>query len=723
MAKEKTASRIPGGLDFGTIKQGVKDAIKRKDAPFALGVVGILLVLLLPVPTFLLDLLLALSITFAILILMTVLYLEKPLYFSSFPSILLVSALFRLSLNIASTRLILSHGHNGAAAAGHIIEAFAGFVMAGNLLIGLIVFAILTIINFVVITKGSGRIAEVGARFSLDAMPGKQMAIDADLSAGLIDEKEAKARREELQSESTFYGAMDGASKFVRGDAIAGLMITFINLIGGMIIGIVQKDMDFAAAADAYTKLTVGDGLVSQIPALVISTAAGMLISKAGGDGTANKMIATQLTKNAEAVAMVSGLMFCLALVPSVPAVPFLVLSGGTGYLAYRIYASRGEAAEKTVGGGAGSAKPAPGAPSPVAGGDKKAGAAGQEETPVADALKIDPIRLELGYGLLPLVNYKSGTPLPQQVKTLRQQMAKDIGFVLPSVRIQDNMEIPHYEYLIRVKEVECARGKVRPDMLLVMNPSGGEIQLAGEDDKEPAFGLPAKWVSPGLRDEAMFRNYTVVDPPTVIMTHLTETVKDNVTDLLSYSETQKLIDETASQHKKLVDDAIPDKITVSGLQRILQNLLSERVSIRDLPTILEAALEAASLTKSIEQITEYVRRQLSRQICRAYVNPEGVLEALMLSPVWEQLFLEGLHGTGDEKRLAVPPTRLQEFVNAVKRNLTQQRGKGLHPVLIVHPTLRPHVHAVLDRALPGTAVLSQGEIHPKIKLRTLGQI
>jgi flagellar biosynthesis protein FlhA len=684
-------------------------AFKRKDIPFALCVVGILMVLLIPVPTFFLDLLLSLSLTFSIMILMTVLYVEKPLNFSSFPTILLLAALFRLSLNIASTRLILSEGHKGSDAAGHIIEAFSGFVMAGNLLIGGIVFAILTIINFIVITKGSGRIAEVAARFSLDAMPGKQMAIDADLSAGLLDDRQAKERRQELQEESAFYGAMDGASKFVRGDAIAGLLITFINLIGGMIIGMVQQDLSFSDAAEAYTKLSVGDGLVSQVPALIVSTAAGMLISKTGTTGTANKVIVEQLTKYPEAVAVVSGLMFFLALVPGIPALPFLFLSGASGYLAWRVY--QGKADERATETKQTSADAA----------QKQEKAA--EEAPMAEALRIDPVRLELGYGLLPLVNYKSGTPLPKQVKTLRKQLAKDIGFVLPSVRIQDNMQLPHYEYVIRIKDIECARGQVRPDMLMAMNPKGGPVQLAGEDTKEPAFGLPAKWISEAQRDEALFRNYTVVDPPTVITTHLTEAVKENITDLLSYSETQKLLDEAAADHKKLVEDTIPGKITVSGVQRVLQSLLAERVSVRDLPTILEAILEASSVTKSMTQIVEYVRRQLARQICRSYVNAEGLLEALTLSPVWEQLFLESMDGAGEDRQLAVPPTRLQEFVAGVKRANAQHTGRGEHPVLLVHPSLRPHLRAVLERVLPGMAVLSQAEIHPKTRIKTLGQV
>lgn len=725
MTADSPAS-LPSRFYTGTI-----EAFKRKDVPFALAIIGILTVLLLPVPTFLLDLLLSLSLAFSVMILMTVLYIEKPLQFSSFPTVLLIAAMFRLSLNIASTRLILSEGHRGADAAGEIIEAFGGFVMAGSVVIGAIVFAILTIINFIVITKGSGRIAEVAARFSLDAMPGKQMAIDADLSAGIIDDTQAKDRREELQNESSFYGAMDGASKFVRGDAIAGLLITLINFIGGMVIGIVQRDLSFSEAAQSYTMLTIGDGLISQIPSLIVSTAAGMLISKTGAGGTANQVMAAQLTRTPEAMALVSAVLFFLAVFPSIPMAPFAFLSAGTGYLSYRLYRQNAAEAEgQTPKGGAGARPPGAASPQAPAGAAAPAGAGAEEgegadgEKPVSEELRIDPILLELGYGLLPLVNYQGGTPLPKQIKTLRRRLAKEFGFVMPSVRIQDNMQLPHHTYVIRVKDIECARGESRPDKLLVMNPSGGAISVAGEETKEPAFGLPAKWINESAREDAQFRSYTVVDPPTVITTHLTETVKENVTELLTYSETQKLLDEAANDHQKLVEDTVPDKITVSGVQRVLQNLLAERLSIRDLPSILEAILEASSVTQNVGQITEYVRRRLSRQICGTFAAPSGTLETLTLSPVWEQLFTEHLEELpGGEKALAAPPGRLQEFVAAVKRSYAQHRGKGEHPVLISPPALRPHLRAVLERTLPALPVLSRSEIHPKAKLRTLGQI
>lgn len=689
--------------------EGLKGLMKHTDIMFALGVMCIMMVLLIPVPTFLLDFLLALSITFSIMIIMTVMFVDKSLDFSTFPTILLIAAMFRLSLNIASTRLILSEGHAGPSAAGHVIEAFGSFVMAGSVVIGAIVFGILTIINFIVITKGSGRIAEVAARFSLDAMPGKQMAIDADLSAGLLDEQTAKERRQELQDESTFYGAMDGASKFVRGDAIAGLLITFINFIGGIIIGIVQRDLSFAQALESYTTLTIGDGLVSQIPSLIVSTAAGLLVSKAGVRGSADKAVFGQLGRSYQAMGMVSFLMLAMAFMPVVPASPFIIIALGTGFLSYKSYQkSKNEEVEEVE------------QEQQKQVDDKQKEA---EEEPISSILQIDSVRIELGYGLLPLINYTKGTRLPDQVKALRKQLAKDMGFIMPSVRIQDNMQIQNNEYVIRVKDIECGRGEVRSDMLLIMDPRGKTISIPGEDTKEPAFGLPARWIADNKREDALFRNYTVVDPPTVITTHLTEIIKDNVNELLSFSETKKLLDEIGEQHQKLIEETVPDKISIGGVQRVLQNLLSERISIRDLPAILEAVSEATTSTKSVTLITEHVRSRLSRQISFDNVNEAGCVELLSLSPAWEQTFLEGLQGQGEDKQLSVPPTKLQEFITVVKRAFQQHAVRGENPVLLVTPAIRPYVRSVIERFRPTTVVLSQNEIHPKVKIKTLGQI
>lgn len=712
------------------MRQGVGIAARRSDIMFALGVVGILVVLLLPVPPMVLDFLLGISITISVLILMTVLFIDRPLNLNSFPTILLISTMLRLSLNIASTRLILGEGHTGSDAAGQVIEAFGGFVMSGSPLIGAIIFGILTIINFVVITKGSGRIAEVSARFSLDAMPGKQMAIDADLSAGLIDEDDARERRKTLEQESSFYGAMDGASKFVRGDAIAGLLITFINFIAGMIIGMAMNSMSFGDAVNTYTTLTIGDGLVSQIPALIVSTAAGLLVTKAGESGSAEKAVLGQLANFPAPMGITSFLLFLMAFMPGIPYAPFFILSAVTGYISYSLYIKQrgmdGSAKPKKRGGSA------IGALARSTGDSLGSNSDGQQvsadgtpvaEENIADTLQIDSLRLELGYGLLPLINYQKGHRLTEQIKALRKQMARELGFVIPPVRIQDNMQLPANTYVIKVKEVECARGDIRPDMLLVMDPSGGKISLAGEETIEPTFGLPAMWVSESNREEALFKNYTVVDPPTVVTTHLTEAIKDNMAELLSYAETQRMLDDLGKEEQKLIAETVPSQITVSGVQRILQNLLAEVVSIRDLPTIMEAVSESSRITQNITVITEHVRMRLARQISHSCTNEDGYIPIIALSPPWEQIFIESLTGEGEEKTLHMAPTRIQEFINAVRSKFDQYAMQGETPVLLTSPVIRPYVRSIVERFRNNTVVMSQNEIHAKAKIKTLGQL
>ena len=709
----------------GAWRGGIQSVLGRSDIFFAVGIIGILIVLMLPVPAALLDFLLGTSITFSVLILMTVLFVDKPLNLNSFPTILLIATMLRLSLNIASTRLILSQGHNGTDAAGEVIEAFGGFVMQGSIIIGVIIFGILTIINFVVITKGSGRIAEVSARFSLDAMPGKQMAIDADLSAGLIEEAEAKARRKELEDESTFFGAMDGASKFVRGDAIAGLLITFINFIAGILIGMAQNDLTFSDALDTYTILTIGDGLVSQIPALIVSTAAGMLVTKAGVSGSAEKAVFGQLGRFPAALGITSGLLIFMALLPGIPFLPFFVLASLAGYTAWYIWKKILPLREKEETASKGMAR----AGAPGAGGmvqvnpDGSPAQPGEAQESPADTLHIDALRLELGYGLLPLINYSKGHRLTEQIKALRKQMARESGFIIPPVRIQDNMQLPANAYVIKVKEIECARGDIRPDMLMVMNPSGGKITLPGEETVEPTFGLPAMWVAENHREEALFRNYTVVDPPTVVTTHLTEIVKENMADLLSYSETQKLLDDLPKGEQKLIADIIPNVISVSSVQRILQNLLNEQVSIRDLPTIMEAVAEAARITHNITLITEHVRARLARQISHAHVNDDGYIPLLPLTPAWEQAFTDSLIGQGEERTLSMAPSKIQEFISTVRSKFDQLALQGEVPVLLTSPTIRPYVRSIVERFRASTVVMSQNEIHPKAKIKTLGQL
>ena len=691
-----------------TIAPQLKWLSKRGDIMLALGVVSILVVLILPMPKWLLDISLAFSITFSVLILMTTLFLEKPLHFNSFPTILLLATMIRLSLNLASTRLILANGHEGTDAAGQVIQAFGGFVMGGNFVIGIIVFVILVIVNFIVITKGSGRIAEVSARFTLDAMPGKQMAIDADLSTGLIDEDDARTRRKELEDESNFFGAMDGASKFVRGDAIAGLLITFINVIGGMIIGVAQMDMSFADAADNYTRLTVGDGLVTQIPALIVSTAAGMMVTKAGIAGSADKALFGQLGGEPKALGVSSFLLFALAVLPGIPMLPFVLLGSIAGGLSYaRMFIIK---RDKEV--------------IRLKREEQEVEAAAPSEEPISQVLRIDYLRLELGYGLLALINApREGQRLTDQIKALRRQMAADVGFVMPSVRIQDNMQLGANSYVIRVKEIEAGRGDLRPSMLLVMDPRGEEISLPGENTNEPTFGLPAMWIDESNREEALFRGYTVVDPSTVITTHLTELIKDNMAELLSYAETQKLLDELDKDHQKLIADMVPNQISIGGVQRCLQNLLSERISIRDLPTILEGISEACSHTRNVMMITEHVRTRLARQISDVNVNEQGYIPLVTLSPEWEQAFAESLIGTGDDKQLSMAPSRLQEFITSLRDVFERQAMTGESPVLLTSPATRPFVRSIVERFRPMTMVMSQNEVHPKARIKTVAQI
>ncbi|HWI26916.1 MAG TPA: flagellar biosynthesis protein FlhA [Stellaceae bacterium] len=697
-----TAGRAPNpSALFGKLAA----LLRRGEIALALGVVAILVVLILPMATWMLDISLALSITFSVVILMVALFIQRPLEFSSFPTVLLIATMLRLALNLASTRLILSHGHEGTAAAGHVIQAFGNFVMGGNFVIGVIVFTILVVVNFVVITKGSGRIAEVAARFSLDSMPGKQMAIDADLSAGLINEEIARKRRSELEDESNFYGAMDGASKFVRGDAVAGLIITAINICAGILIGVVQQGISFTEATQSYTLLTVGDGLVSQIPALIVSTAAGMLVSKAGVSGSTDKALFGQLSAYPAALGVASFLMLALALMPGIPMLPFLMLSALAGGAAWKATERQEKAAAAEA--AAQQAKTA----APV------------KEEPIQTALQIDQLRLELGYGLLSLINSDHGTRLTDQVRALRRQLAAEIGFVMPSVRIQDNLQLPANTYVIRVKEIEAGRGDLRPNMLLVMDPRGGAISIPGEPTVEPTFGLPAQWVAEANREEATFRGYTAVEPQTVITTHLTEVIKDNMAELLSYAETQKLLDELDKSHQKLIADMVPSQISVGGIQRVLQNLLAERVSVRDLPTILEGISEACGYSRNVSVITEHVRARLARQISEQNTGEGGFIPLVSLSPAWEQSFAEALTGQGEERHLSMPPSRLQEFIAAVRSTFERHAMLGETPVLLTSPAIRPYVRSIIERFRPITVVISQSEVHPKAKIKTVGTI
>jgi flagellar biosynthesis protein FlhA len=671
----------------------------------ALGVVVVLVGLILPLPSWLLDLALAISMTSSVLVLMVVLFIQRPLEFNSFPIVLLVTAIYRLALNMASTRLILGHGHEGTRAAGGVIQAFGTFIMSGSYVIGVIMFVIILTVNFVVILRGSGRIAEVTARFTLDAMPGKQLAIDADLGSGLIDEKEAKRRRKDLDGESSFFGAMDGASKFVRGDAVAGMVITGINIVGGLLIGIAQRGMDLTSALQTYTVLTVGDGLISQIPALIISTAAGIMVSKGNIQEALDKTLFLQFSRYPAALGMVSAMTIALALLPGVPMIPFLILSAISGYGAWKLpqVHERQRQAQAIA--------------------EAAAIPAVAKEEPVTNALQIDLVRLELGYALLPLINDERTSRLTDQIKALRRQLASDMGFIMPAVRIQDNLQLAANSYVIRIKEIEAGRGELRPSMLLLMDPRGEPITLPGEKTVEPTFGLPAMWVADHLREEATFRGLTVVDPQTVITTHLTELMKDNMAELLSYTETQKLLAEQDKDHQKLIGEMIPSQISTGGVQRVLQNLLQERVSIRDLAAILEGIAEATGYTRNVTSITEHVRARLARQISDANIGDGGFIPLVTLSPTWEQNFAESLIVHGEDKQLSMAPSKLQEFIVAVRQAFDRFTLVGETPVLLTSPSVRPYVRSIIERFRPATVVMSQNEVHPKARIKTLGHI
>ena len=670
------------------------------DVGLALGLIALLAVLVVPLPSFLLDFGLAISITASVLVLMVAILLKRPLDFTSFPTLLLLTTLLRLALNVATTRLILSRGSEGPSAAGHVVQAFGGFLMGGDVVIGVILFAILLVVNFMVITKGSGRIAEVAARFSLDAMPGKQMAIDADLSSGLIDERTARIRRRDLEEESGFYGAMDGAAKFVRGDAIAGLLITVINIFGGLAIGLLRHHMPIADAAATFTMLTVGDGLVSQIPALLVSTAAGIVVTKGGVEGPADAALVRQLGSSPKPLGLAAGAAAIVALLPGIPSLPFLALAGLAGTAAWLRHRNP--------------------APDPDAAPVVEAAAS---EPSIGESLRIDVIRLELGYGLLALAG-GDAPRLTEQIKGLRRSIAAEMGFVLPPVRIQDNLQLQPDTYSVRIKEIEAATGMLRPTMLLAMNPHGPPPAIPGEPTTEPAFGLPALWIEPTRRDEASVLGCTVVDPASVLTTHLTEIVREMMPELLSYAETAKLLEELPREQQKLVTDLIPSQASVGLVQRVLQSLLAERVSLRDLPTILEGIQEAcAGASPALPHILMHVRSRLARQITNSNVGADGCLPLITLSPEWEQVFAESLVGPADDRQLAIAPSKLGEFIKAFRAAFDRVTDRGENPVLLCSGAVRMQVRAIVERIRPTTAVLAQAEVFAKARVRTIGTV
>ena len=685
------------------IPDWLRNGLKNRDVAFALGVVMILAMLFIPLPPILLDFGLAISLSLAVLILMVALWIQTPLDFNSFPTILLVVTMLRLALNVSSTRLILSEGHTGTGAAGKVIEGFAGFIVGGDYVIGIVIFIILVTINFIVITKGSTRIAEVAARFSLDAMPGKQMAIDADLAAGIIDEDEARSRRKVLEEESSFFGAMDGASKFVRGDAVAGIIITLINVVGGILIGMTSHSLSISQAAANYTVLTIGDGLITQIPALVVSLAAGLLVTKGGTKGAANEAVLSQLGNFPRALYMAAALCFGVGWLPGFPLAVFLPLSAAMAAMGYMMkqFNAEKERAE-------------------AAAADADAIAPPSEDT-VADMLRVDDVRLNLGAGLVPLIT-SSDAALPGKVRSLRNLFIKDFGFVLPPVRIKDDANLPSNTYSISLQGVETARGEVRPMMMMVIDPSGAPIELPGEQTREPTFGLNAVWVDEARASDAELQGLTVVDPESVVTTHLTEVIKEHMPEILTYAATQELIEGQSKEYQKLLNDSSSSSPSVM-LQHVLQSLLSERVSIRNLPRIIEAVAEASATTQNIRAVVEHVRTKLAKQICQALADPQGYVPVITLGSDWERELSNSITNTNGEETFLMSPQRVQEFVLAARQEI-QKFSSGDHwPALLVSPATRPYVRSIFERVSPMTQVISHNEVHRKASLRTVGNV
>jgi len=676
------------------------DLFKGSNTAMAAGIAGILLVMMIPMHPFVLDILLSFSITFSLIILLVSVYVLRPLEFSIFPSILLTATLLRLSLNVASTRLILLHGNEGSGAAGQVIKAFGAFVVGGNYVVGFIVFLVLVLINFIVITKGATRIAEVTARFTLDAMPGKQMSIDADLNAGLITDAEARRRRREIGLESDFYGAMDGASKFVRGDAIAGIIIAMVNILGGLIVGVLQQGMPVADAARTYTLLTVGDGLVTQIPALIVSTAAGMLISRSTASSDLGKEIKGQLFVQPKVIATASVILLVFGLIPGMPRTPFLLLSLVSGVIAYRTFKTS-QRVEET-----------------------------EEEPPAEETaesvealLPLDPLELEMGYSLVPLVDAGKGGELLDRIKVLRRQMAVEMGFVMPPVHIRDNLQIKPGEYTVKLKGVKVAGGEIQMGHYLAIIGGDDGAKITGTKTKEPAFGLPAVWIDEKEKESIQAKGFVVVDPATVITTHLTEIVKTHADELLSRQDVQSLLDSLAGSHPKVVEELVPNVVPLGTLQKVLQRLLRERISIRDLLTILETLADYAPVTKNVDMLTGYTRQALARTITRDYKDADGNITVVMVSPDIENIINKSVEHTEYESFVAADPTLIQEVVSNLQKFVEIFVDKGLQPVVLCSPNVRIYLRKILEKFFPNIIVLSHNEITRDVNIKSLGML
>lgn len=667
------------------------------DLVMALGVFVVLIVVLIPLPTFILDILLTFSITIGMLVLMVSMYTTNPLNFSVFPSFLLIVTLYRLSLNVASTRLILLHGSEGDLAAGRVINTFGQFVVGGSYVVGLVIFAIFVIINFVVITKGATRIGEVTARFTLDAMPGKQMAIDADLNAGIISENEARERRNLIQREAEFYGAMDGATKFVRGDAIAGIIITMINIIGGIIIGVMQKNMPFQEALTTYTTLTIGDGLVSQIPALIISTAAGIIVTQSAADSSIGKQLSEQLAFQPMAMFSAAAIIFFFGLVPGMPHIPFMVIAMGIaalGWIHYRHHP--GETPEEAF-------QP-------------------EHETSAEALLSMDVLEFEVGYGLIPLVDTPQGGELLTRIKGIRRSLASELGIIVPPIHVRDNLELRPNEYKLLLKGIETASGDAMVDRLLLLNPAEEKTDIPGIPVKEPAFGLPALWIKKTDSERAQLSGLTIVDPATVIATHINEAIKSNAHDLLGRQELQAIMDTVAKSHPKVIDELVPGTLPMGVVLRVLKNLLKERVSIKNMLTILETLADYGVITKDPDILTEYVRQALMRIICKPYLQ-NTTINVLALDPSLDGMISSAIQHTDHGSYLALDPDKTQKILLSMNKEIHKLGKQDTVPVILTSPISRTYIKRLTERYIPDLVVLSHNEIPPEVTIKNLGMV
>lgn len=672
------------------------------DVMVAFGVIGIVLMIIIPLPKGVLDVLLALNITMSVVVIMITMFTTHVLQLSIFPTLLLVTTLFRLGLNISSTRLILSE-----ADAGSIIEAFGEFVIGGNYVVGIIIFLIIIVIQFVVITNGAGRVSEVSARFTLDAMPGKQMSIDADLNSGLIDEETAKKRRQDLQSEADFYGSMDGASKFVKGDAIAGIIITVINILAGIVIGVMQRDLDVGEAAALYTRLTVGDGLVSQVPALLISTASGILVTRSGNSDNFGKTISKQLTAFPVALGIASFVMFALAIVPDMPAAPFLLASAATGVACYLLYKDEWKRNEIEM----------------IQEEEAYEEVQSTEPENVMNLISVEPMEVEIGYGLIPLADESIGGDLLQRIASVRRQCAIEMGIVVQPIRIRDNLQLKTNEYEIKIRGTVVSKSELMPNMLLSMDPTGECSEISGIKTIEPTFGLPAVWINTDQREEAEIKGLTVVDPITVMVTHLTETIKSHSYELLGRQEVKLIVDNTREKYSAVVEELIPDLLTIGELQKVLQNLLREKVPIKDMVTIMESLADNSRSTKDIEVLTEYVRFSLSRTICNQLIDDERKVIVVTLNPEIEEFISNNIQKSIQGSFPAIDPDTTTRIFNGVRDAVDAVYFNNNQPIILVSPNIRPAFRKLIEMVFPHIIVLSLNEIPNDVEIRTEGVV